>query len=176
MTNRAYTGTAEGTGIDATDAVSISVGEYNSEIITNIFVDIGNQTGGTIISSSTNTGAIGNATDANAYITRVTTAVNGVVYKAELICLEVPTVSSGALMLDIDLTANASGTIASGSAVSGTPVCESSGSATLGRLIKSTAAITPDHYLYLAQSGTNAGVYNKGKFLIRLYGAKVTGL
>ena len=166
-------GTAEGSGIDATDAVSIQVGEINGEIITTIFVDIG---AGSIQSSSTNFGALGNATDANAYITQVTTAINGIVYKAELICVEVPTVSSGALNLDIDLTANASGTIASGSAVSGTPVCESGGSATLGRLVKSTAAITPDHYLYLAQSGTNAGVYNAGKFLIRLYGAKTTGL
>ena len=174
MVNRAYTGIAEGSGIDATDAVSISVGEYNSEIITNIFVDIGV---GSIQSSSTDTGALGNATDANAYITQVTTAVNGIVYKAELICLEVPTVSSGALMLDIDLSTNASGTIASGSAVTaGTPICESAGSATLGRLVKSTVAITPDDYLYLAQSGTNSGVYNAGKFLIRLYGAKVTGL
>jgi len=180
MENRAYTGTAEGSGIDATDAVSISVGEYNSEIITNIFVDIGNQTGGTIQSSSTDNGAIGNATDANAYITRVTTAVNGIVYKAELICVETPTISSGSLQADLDLRANASGTIASGSAVSGSPICNSAGDHALGRFVRSadstTNTITPDHYLYLAQSGTNAGVYNAGKFLIRLYGAKVTGL
>jgi len=161
------TGTAEGGGIDASDAVSIQVGEINGEIITTIFVDIGI---GSIQSSSTNTGAIGNGTDAAAYITQVTTAINGIVYKAELICVEVPAVASGALNLDIDLSANAS-SIASGSAVSGTPVCESAGSATLGRLIKNTAAITPDHYLYLAQSGTNAGVYNAGQFIIKLYGA-----
>jgi len=166
------TGTTEGGGIDASDAVSITVGEINGEIITNIFVDIGV---GSIQSSSTNTGALGNGTDAAAYITQVTTAINGIVYKAELICVEAPAVASGANNLDIDLSANAS-SIASGSAVSGTPVCESAGSATLGRLIKNTAAITPDHYLYLAQSGTNAGVYNAGKFLIRLYGAKTTGL
>jgi len=180
MENRAYTGAAEGAGIDATNAVSITVGEYNSEIITSIFVDIGNQTGGTVISSSTDNGAIGNATDNNAYITRVTTAVNGVVYKAELICVETPTVSSGSLQADLDLRANASGTIASGTAVSGSPICNSAGAHALGRFVRSadstTNTITPDHYLYLAQSGTNAGVYNKGKFLIRLYGAKVTGL
>jgi len=170
------TGTAEGGGIDATDAVSIKVGEVNGEIITTIFVDIGI---GSIQSSSTNTGAIGNGTDAAAYITRVTTAINGIVYKAELICVEVPTVASGALSADIDLTANSS-SIASGSAVSGSPICNSAGDHTLGRFVRSTDSttntITPNDYLYLAQGNTNAGVYNAGKFLIRLYGAKTTGL
>jgi len=175
------TGTTEGGGIDASDAVSITVGEINGEIITNIFVDIGV---GSIQSSSTNTGALGNGTDAAAYITQITTAINGIVYKADLICLEVPAVASGANNVDIDLSANAS-SIASGSAVSGTPICESGGAHTLGRLVRNFStsgnvhdnrAITPDHYLYLTQSGTNAGVYNAGKFLIRLYGAKTTGL
>ena len=170
------TGTTEGGGIDATDAVSIQVGEINGEIITTIFVDIGI---GSIQSSSTNTGAIGNGTDAAAYITRVTTAINGIVYKVELICVEAPTVASGALSADIDLTANSS-SIASGSAVSGSPICNSAGDHALGRFVRSadstTNTITPDDYLYLAQGTTNAGVYNAGKFLIRLFGAKTTGL
>ena len=170
------TGTTEGGGIDATDAVSIKVGEVNGEIITTIFVDIGI---GSIQSSSTNTGAIGNGTDAAAYITRVTTAINGIVYKVELICVEAPTVASGALSADIDLTANSS-SIASGSAVSGSPICNSAGDHALGRFVRSadstTNTITPDDYLYLAQGTTNAGVYNAGKFLIRLFGAKTTGL
>jgi len=172
--NRAYTGTAEGSGIDATDAVSISVGEYNSEIITNIFVDIG---AGSIISGGNNTSVIGNATDANAYITQITTAVNGIVYNGEMICLEAPTVSSGNLMADLDIRSSSDGTIASGTSMSTTRIFNSNGDHILGRKVDMAGIIAPDQYLYITQGATaQAGVYNAGKFLIRLYGAKVTGL
>ena len=33
-----------------------------------------------------------------------------------------------------------------------------------------------DDFIYLTHGGTTAGTYNAGKFLIRFYGAKVTGL
>ena len=33
-----------------------------------------------------------------------------------------------------------------------------------------------DDYIYLTHGGTTAGTYNAGKFLIRFYGARVTGL
>ena len=173
MTNRAYTGTAEGVGIDASDAVSISVGEYNSEIVTSVFVDIG---AGSIISSSDAGDVIGNDGVNGAYITKLTTAVNGIVYRGEMICLEVPTTGDP----DINLTCNASGTIAedvSGEAGSSN-VLVNGGVATLAAKNEVTipSGGIQDDFIYLTHGGTTAGTYDAGKFLIRFYGAKVTGL
>ena len=171
MINRAYTGTAEGGGIDATDAVSISVGEYNSEIVTSIFVDIGV---GSILSSSTAGDVIGNDGVAAAFITKLTTAINGVVYRGEMICLEVPTTGDP----DVNLCANASGTIAEDAAGEGEHVLINGGVATLA--VKNDIAVPSggiqDDFIYLTHGGTTAGTYDAGKFLIRFYGAKVTGL
>jgi len=171
MTNRAYTGTAEGGGIDATDAVSISVGEYNSEIVTSVFVDIG---AGSIISSSDAGDVIGNDGLSSAYITKLTTAINGIVYRGEMICLEVPTTGDP----DINLCANGSGTIAEDQGGEGAHVLINGGVATLA--VKNDIAVPSggiqDDFIYLTHGGTTAGTYDAGKFLIRFYGAKVTGL
>ena len=170
MTNRAYTGTAEGAGIDASDAVSISVGEYNSEIITNIFVDLG---AGSIISTTTDGGILGNSGEEAPFITKITKAVNGVVYRGELICLEAPNASAA---VDIDLSANSSGTLVAGADGNATILINSGGAHTVGRMVASTFAVTDNHFLYLTQSGTTNGTYGAGKLLIKLYGAKDTGL
>jgi hypothetical protein len=171
----AYTGTPEGGGIDASDAVSISVGEFNSEIVTTLFVDIG---AGSILSSSTTGDVIGNDGVANAYITRITTAVNGLIYKGEIICLEVPTTGDP----DINVCANSSGTIAEDAAGEGEHVLANCGIHTYGlRTVFDATVMTAgvglvNDYIYLTHGGTTAGTYDAGKFLIRFYGAKVTGL
>jgi hypothetical protein len=167
----AYTGTPEGGGIDASDAVSISVGEFNSEIVTTLFVDIG---AGSILSSGTAGDVIGNDGVANAYITRITKAVNGVVYKGEIICLEVPTTGDP----DINVCANSSGTIAEDAAGEGQHVLANCGIHTLALRTEFTipADGIDDDYIYLTHGGTTAQTYNAGKFLIRFYGAKATGL
>ena len=67
-------------------------------------MDIG---AGSIISSSDAGDVIGNDGVNGGYITKLTTAINGIVYKGEMICLEVP----GGGDPDINLTANTSGTI-----------------------------------------------------------------
>jgi len=171
MTNRAYTGTASGGGFNITGAVSISVGEYNSEIVTSIFVDIGV---GSILSSSTAGDVIGEDGVAAAFITKLTTAINGVVYRGEMICLEVPTTGDP----DVNLCANASGTIAEDAAGEGEHVLINGGVATLA--VKNDIAVPSggiqDDFIYLTHGGTTAGTYDAGKFLIRFYGAKVTGL
>jgi len=164
------TGTAEGGGIDASDAVSIQVGEYNSEIITNIFVDLG---AGSIISTTTDGGILGNDGEEAPFITRITKAVNGVVYRGELICLEAPTASAN---VDIDLSANSSGTLAAGADGNATILINSGGAHTVGRMVASTFAVTDNDFLYLTQSGTTNGTYGAGKLLIKLYGAKTAGL
>jgi len=171
VTSSYTTGTAEGGGIDASDAVSISVGSYNGEIVTTIFVDIGV---GSILSSGTAGDVIGNDGVAAAFVTKITTAINGLVYRGEMICLEVPTTGDP----DINLSANASGTIAEDAAGEGEHVLINGGVATLA--VKNNIAIPSggiqEDFLYLTHGGTTAGTYDAGKFLIKLYGAKVTGI
>ena len=164
------TGTAEGGGIDATNAVFIKVGEINSEIITNIFVDLG---AGSIVSTTTDGGILGNDGEEAPFITRITKAVNGVVYRGELICLEAPNASAN---VDIDLSANSSGTLAAGADGNATILINSGGAHTVGRMVASTFAVTDNDFLYLTQSGTTNGTYGAGKLLIKLYGAKTAGL
>ena len=165
------TGTTEGTGIDASDAVSISVGEYNGEIVTSVFVDIGV---GSILSSGSAGDVIGNDGVANAYITKLTTAINGLVYRGEIICLEVPTTGDP----DVNVAANSSGTIAEDAAGEGQHVLANCGVHTLALKTDFTipAGGVVDDFIYLTHGGTTAGTYNAGKFLLRFYGAKVTGL
>ena len=165
------TGTTEGTGIDASDAVSISVGEYNGEIVTSVFVDIGV---GSILSSGSAGDVIGNDGVANAYITKLTTAINGLVYRGEIICLEVPTTGDP----DVNVSANSSGTIAEDAAGEGQHVLANCGVHTLALKTDFTipAGGVVDDFIYLTHGGTTAGTYNAGKFLLRFYGAKVTGL
>ena len=170
VTSSYTTGTAEGAGIDASNAVSISVGSYNSEIITNIFVDLG---AGSIVSTTTDGGILGNDGEEAPFITRITKAVNGVVYRGELICLEAPNASAN---VDIDLSANSSGTLAAGADGNATILINSGGAHTVGRMVASTFAVTDNDFLYLTQSGTTNGTYGAGKLLIKLYGAKTAGL
>ena len=165
------TGTTEGGGIDASDAVSITVGEINGEIITTVFVDIGV---GSILSSGTAGDVIGNDGVAAAFITKITTAINGLVYRGEMICLEVPTTGDP----DVNLSANASGTIAEDAAGEGEHVLINGGVATLA--VKNDITVPSggiqEDFLYLTHGGTTAGTYDAGKFLIKLYGAKITGI
>ena len=164
------TGTAAGGGIDAATP-SISVAEYNSEIVTTVFVDIG---GGSIISSGSAGDVIGEDGVAAAYLTRITTAVNGIVYAGEIICLEVPTTGDA----DINVASNASGTIAEDAAGEGEHVLANCGTHTLGLRTAFTipAGSIVDDYIYLTHGGSTAGTYDAGKFLLRFFGAKVTGL
>ena len=74
-------------GGNRTVSPTIAVGDYNSEIVTTVFIDIG---AGSIVSSSTAGDVIGEDDVANAFVTQITEAVNGLVYAGEIICLEVP--------------------------------------------------------------------------------------
>ena len=164
------TGTAAGGGIDAVSP-TISVGTFNSEIMTTIFIDIG---AGSIVSSAHAGDVIGEDGVANAYVTRITTAINGLVYKGEIICLEVPTTGDP----DINVCANASGTIAEDAAGEGEHILADAGVQTLGLPYRFTlpAGSIVNDYIYLTHGGTTAGTYDAGKFLIRFWGASVTGL
>ena len=112
---------------------------------------------------------LGNDGVASAYITRLTTAINGIVYKGEMICVEVPTTGDP----DINLTASSESGIAEDQAGEGQHVLINGGVATLAAkndITIPSGGIVGD-YLYLTHGGTTAGTYNAGQFIIKLYGA-----
>jgi len=168
LTLTSATATVSGGGFDAA-TTNMYVSKINGEIVTTIIVDIG---GGSIVSSSDARDVIGESGAANAYITQLTSAVNGIVYKAEMACLELPTTGDA----DINLTAHTSGTIAEDAdGESGGLVLINAGTHAVGKNIVSTSGDEfneglVNYYLYLTHRGTTAGTYGAGQFIIKLYG------
>ena len=166
---------------------STNVGEINSEIITTIFVDLSTSST-SAVASATADHAIGvpgtgdGGADEPAYITQVTEAVNGIVYAAELICLETPAGAS----TTIGLSSNTASTITQGQDATGeekiTEGVQAKGERTQINLVSANSnpvhneGIPDNRYLYLYHGASAAGTYSAGKFLIRLYGAKASGL
>ena len=161
------TGTAAGTGIDAV-APLVNVSQIGRDIVTEVFIDIG---AGLILSSSAANDVIGEDGVANAYVTKITTALNGMVYAGEIVCLEVPTTGDP----DVNVTANTSGTIAEDAAGAGQHTLADCGVHTLALRTALTlpAGGIQDDFIYLTHGGTVAGTYNAGKFLIRFFGTPI---
>jgi hypothetical protein len=141
---------------------------YNApsgDIITEIHVDL---TG--LGSSGTANDVIGNETPGTdpAYIHKVLTASDGMVYKVEMICMEVPVTGDADVILVQGSAADESfdDTVANTATV-----CDGTGDWTLGQMVAyTTAALTPNYYLYLTQGASDNAGYTAGQFLIRLYG------
>jgi hypothetical protein len=168
------TATATGGGFDGAAGVTQYVSKVNGEIITTILVDIEDLYVGTAVND-----IIGEEGVAAAYITQITTAVNGIVYKADMSCIELPAGTN--TTADIDLAAN-SNSLAEDVAVNSTGTLTSIISAggvpwTAGMSRTSTLATDftnlVNDYLYLSagSSAQSGGQYTAGKFIIKLYGA-----
>ena len=171
-------GVSEGGG--GTGAVLDSfVGELNNEIVTTIRLDIHGLNCATGQSK-----VIGNASGAaNAFITQLDAAVNGVIYKAEMGCVEMPG-SGGTVLTDIDLvvsTAALNAQADASAAANFKAFIAPGGNYVPGVQVRSTvgAALDSDvggsgYFLYIVNGagGTSTGEYNAGQFIIKLYGAK----
>lgn len=112
-------------------------------------------------------------TDA-AYLTELTTARNGIIYKVEMSCLELPTAASNVL-LDFDLRAAANFTLAEAADASsvGSAVFAAGGNFALQQTIVGLVpVITGTKFLYLTVGNTHTGActFTAGKLVIRLYG------
>lgn len=106
------------------------------------------------------------------YIGRNVVANNGVIFRAELACIEVPGEGTATITQDIDIATAASGTL------------EKDGAGTTARLINTAAlvagevavnnapALTEGHYFYVVSADTVAttGVYDAGQFILTTYG------
>ena len=110
-----------------------------------------------------------------AYVYQNVVADNGIIFKQEIICTELPAAGSGTITTDINLAWNSAGTIDYDEA-GGTGSEINTGGLVAGQLVEdNTAAITANHYAYLTEGDTAAsnGVYNAGQLIIRFYGYKV---
>tara|TARA_A100001391_G_scaffold190035_1_gene162042 strand:- start:29 stop:658 length:630 start_codon:yes stop_codon:yes gene_type:complete len=118
--------------------------------------------------------AIGTGTTP-AYIYRNVTNDNGVIFKHELICTELPASTTGTITTDINVAWNSSGNIDFDEAV-GTASEINTGGLVAGQVVvDETAAITNGHYAYLTEGDTAAsnGNYTSGQYIYRMYGYKV---
>ena len=157
------TATAPGGGFDLNSPISSYVSEVNGEIVTTILIDLGV---GDIHSQGSNK-IIGEDGVSDAYVTRITDAINGVVYKGEISCIEVPVQGDPDINVKVKSTSEPAGTTGTDHELL------NAGTWTLGATGVFTfpsGGITDD-YLYLVQGGSVDNVYTAGKFIIKLYGA-----
>ena len=173
---------AGATSLGTTEAVSAGTGittgtntVYKSSVVkvggifeTNIYIDL------TGLSSNAPGDIIGKASTANSHIGQITAAVNGTIVGGYMQCLETPTTGEP----DIDLFYADEGTGVEDAAVSGltnqVSVLAAAADWTIAANVNMrplSAIVAADKYLYLVGGGgTTDGVYDAGKYLIKLYG------
>lgn len=120
-----------------------------------------------LASVATANDVIGLAAGGAAYIGRNVVAVNGVIFKVELSCLETPVGGDN----DVNVVANSSASLAYDGA-GGTTYLSNSGDLLIGQTIQNLVpALTADHYFYLtAGTGDTAAAYTAGMYLLTTYG------
>ena len=156
-----------------------SVGQINGEVLTTIFIDLG-------ADAATNSGTAGKVIGkanptADSYVTKITETKNGVVYGAELICVEA-CAGTGGFTTDIDVIATTDG-LETGETASGDNLLVATNAIAKGDRVRSDDdqdgfGGMNDHYIYLVEgnSSGSAGTYTAGKFILRLYGAPTANL
>jgi len=169
----AYTTTESGAGTVATvyGKPRTTRREENGTIITEIKVDI---TGWSVKGTQAKDciGLTGGATKI-ANIGRHVVATDGIVYKVEMVCLELPGEGTATITADIDLgaTDNAAHYQADAGAVD--DIVINTNSLVKGETAQNLVpALTANDYLYLIEGDTAAstGIYNAGMYIVRLYG------
>ena len=106
------------------------------------------------------------------YIGRNVVATNGVIFRAELACIEAPGEGTATITSDIDIATAASAVLEKdGDATTARLI--NAGTAAVGTVVVNDApAVTADHYYYVAAADTAAttGVYNAGQYILTTYG------
>ena len=164
-----------GTGAISTGTVAPGAPQYarttvGDIIVTTIKVDL---TGLGGISDDGDVIGIASGTPA-AYVYKNVEVDNGVIFKVEMTCIEVPTSSSNNLA-DIDLFSASSATLGyNGDVSGGTQLIDAGGDWTKGEIQNDSAIPTANHYLYLAEGATHTGAntFTAGQYLITLYGTR----
>jgi hypothetical protein len=107
-----------------------------------------------------------------AYIGRYVTSAYGIVFKAELSCIEVPHAGAGTITVDIDIATNSSGTLAYDGAASTGKLINGASLVAGQTLINAVPAMTANDYLYIVEADTAAssGTYDTGQYILRMFG------
>lgn len=167
---------AAGSGWTPATENTTFISKVNGEIVTTIQVSLN----GLACSGTIDKAVIGNmAGTPGAYLTQITTAKNGIVYKAEMMCVETP--AGGNNEPDIDLVTSDQNNLRQGFVYDGggtSKLVISAAADYVAGMRKESAAGEDlsglvDDYVYLAV-GNGAGAdggYSAGKFVIKLYGA-----
>lgn len=164
-------GVTHGAGAIGTEvAPTTRVSQVNDEVVTTITLDL------TGLKKKSDIGdVIGLDGTPAAYLLQYVTATHGILYRAEISCLEVPTGVN--VLKDFDLIIHSSAVLTyDGDASTGTSILASGGVVAKGSTIESLVVGSPTsgHYLYLAEgdTSTNAQLFTAGKLVIRLFGHK----
>jgi len=167
--------TSYGTGAISTGGTAAGVPQYarttvGDIIITTVKIDL--------MGLKAKGGAAGDAIGVGttpAYVYKNNIFQNGVIFKQEISCLELPTAASGTVTDDINLAWNSAATIDFDEAA-GTGSEMDAGAMVAGQVFSdATAAITANHYAYLTEGSTEASdcVFATGQYLLTFYGAKL---
>ena len=142
--------------------------KQGQDIITTMTIDLTDSTSNNVVND-----VIGKAAGGAAYFYKNVEAENGVIYKIEMSCLELPTASSNP-GLDIDIRSESNATrIFDYGAGSATAVLASAGNLELGTTISSlTAHGAANDYYYFTVGGAHSGssVYTGGQLMVKFYG------
>jgi len=159
---------AIGSGVPSA-ATNIFVSKVGGTITTTILIDLHGGYSG----SATGDRIIGTGTSANAYIAELTKEVNGIPILLEFGCTEVPTGGDP----DINVDISATGTSASGAAVTTGTQMMNNGDLTLGYYntvdAGATMAALAKNFVYLVQGSATNAAYSAGKIWIRITGMNV---
>jgi len=167
----AVSGTTYGAGAISTyDGPVLKRRTVNDVIITTLWVDLTGLGGKGAAADD----VIGLPAGGAAYIYRNVVADNGIIFKYEISCIELPAAASGSATVDIDFNWNSSAVLAYDGAA-GTSEVDMGGLAAGKTHMVDDPALTANDYLYLTEGDTAAtdGVYNAGQFLFTFYGMPV---
>jgi hypothetical protein len=159
----ATSSTEYGAGVIGTGATpSVTRRTVNGTIITETKIDL---TGLSCKNSAND--VIGLSGGDPAYIGRNVVANNGIIYKAELICLETPADGDD----DVNVVVNSASDLEYDDA-GGTTYGINGGNALAGQVIENLVqGLTANHYFYLtAGTGDTTDTYTAGQFIFRTYG------
>jgi hypothetical protein len=137
----------------------------DDHIITTIHVDLT----GLKVKGDAQNDVIGLGAGGAAYLAQYTSALWGIIYKVEAICLEAPAGTN--TTTDIDIALNSSSLEYDGAA--GTAELNFGGMAVACIYTVTTpGSLTDDDYIYLVEGDTaaTAGTYTAGQFIFRFYG------
>jgi hypothetical protein len=165
---RTWSTGAVGTGV--ANAAYRSTDPITGLIITEVHIDLTGltQKGGDV-------GDVIGVGTTPAFIYQNVVADNGIIFKHELICTEMPAAGAGSISTHINLAWNSAGTIDYDEA-GGTSSQIDPGHLITGQSkTVSPFGISANHYAYLTEGDTSAsdGTFNAGQLIYRMYGYKV---